>query len=113
MGSVETNSSYGERASDNLAKWLGLGHLSGFDTVLVITLLPVVAIVISWWLPWEKWLFERLARMIAGPYFLYCALVLWHLQAPWWAVVAATIFGAILSALAVRDRSTSGARDLM
>lgn len=101
---METGISYAERASDNFAKWLDVGHLSAFDTVLVVTLLPAVAILISWWLPWEKWLFERVARMIAGPYFLYCTLVLWHLHAPWWAVVAAALVGTISSALAIRDR---------
>jgi hypothetical protein len=50
---------YAERGTDNLAKWLGVPHLTMFDVVLLVPLIPVLAILISWWLPWERWLFER------------------------------------------------------
>lgn len=95
--------SYGDRITDNVSHWLGLPHLTMFDVVLVATLLPAMVILISWWLPWEKWLFQRPARIIGGPYFLYCTVVLWHLQAPRWAVTGVAILGGILCG-AIRER---------
>jgi hypothetical protein len=88
--------SYVERAADNLAKWLGLPNLSTFDVVILLPLLPALAILISWWLPWERWLWKRFPKMISGPYFLYCAFVLWHFQARWWFIALAVGVGAVL-----------------
>lgn len=102
--------SYAERVTDNVAGWLGLPHVSLFDVVLLATLAPAMAIVISWWLPWERWLFQRLARMIAGPYCLYCAVVIWHFQARWWAIAMVAILGAILCGLAIRERRRASRR---
>ena len=41
--------SYAERGTDNLAKFLGVPHLTMFDVALLIPLIPVLAILISWW----------------------------------------------------------------
>lgn len=41
--------SYAERGTDNLAKWLGVPHLTMFDVALLIPVIPVLAILISWW----------------------------------------------------------------
>jgi hypothetical protein len=109
---VESDKSYGERASDNLARWLGVGHLTSFDTVLVMSLMPALAVLISSWvLPWDSWLFQRVAGIIAGPYFLYCALVSWHLRLPWGLIAVAATFGAVLSGLAIRERLQPWRRD--
>jgi hypothetical protein len=50
--------------------------------------------------------------MIAGPYFLYCAVVIWHFQARWWAIALVAILGAILSGLAIRERLQPWRREL-
>jgi hypothetical protein len=47
--------SYAERGADNRAKWSGVPYLSIFDVALLGPLLPALAILISWWLPWELW----------------------------------------------------------
>jgi hypothetical protein len=108
---VYPQKSYGERGTDNLAKWLGVPHLTVFDVVLLVPLIPVLAILISWWLPWELWLIERVPRKIAGPYCLYCALVLWHFQARWWFIALAAVVGAGLMAVAIIERGKPWRRD--
>lgn len=96
--------SYGERVADNLAKWLGLPQLTTFDLVILLPLVPAMAVLISWWLPWERWLWKRFSKMISGPYFLYCAVVLWHFHAYWLLIALAAIVGAGLSAVAIAER---------
>ena len=99
-----SHQSYGERAADNLAKWLGLPHLTTLDAVIILPLLPALVILISWWLPWEGWLWKRFPKIISGPYFLYCALVLWHFRTPWWAIFIAAAAGSVLSLAAILER---------
>src|ERR1700721_2473778 len=41
--------SYAERGTANLAKLVGVPHLTMFDVALLIPLIPVLAILISWW----------------------------------------------------------------
>ena len=103
--------SYAEHGTDNLAKWLGVPHLTMFDVALLIPLIPVLAIFISWWLPWERWLFERSPRKITGPYFLYCALVLWHFHARWWFIALAAVVGAGSLAATIIERGKPWHRD--
>jgi hypothetical protein len=115
VGSAEQNfyaqKSYAERGTDNLAKWLSVPHVTMFDVVLLLPLIPVLAILISWWLPWERWLFERSPRKIMGPYFLYCALVLWHFHARWWFIALAAVVGAGSLAATIIERGMPWRRD--
>jgi hypothetical protein len=92
---------YWERANENLARWLGVQHLTTLDVVILLPLVPLLALGITWWLPWERWLWKNLPKTISGPYLLYCAFALWHFHAHWWLVSLVAIVGAGVSALAV------------
>jgi hypothetical protein len=93
---------YWERVVDGLGAWLGL-HLTTLDVVILLPLFPLLPVVVTWWLPWERWLWKPLPRKIGGPYLLYCAFALWHFHArPWWILLVA-IIGVGLCAMAYRD----------
>jgi hypothetical protein len=94
---------YWERANDNLARWLGVQHLTTHDVVIILPLIPFFAFLIVWWLPWERW-WRYLPKTISGPYLLYCAFASWHFHAHWWLVSLAAIVGSGLCAIAVKDR---------
>jgi hypothetical protein len=95
---------YWERANDNLARWLGVQQLTTYDVFILLPLIPLFALLIIWWAPWEGWFFRDLPKTISGPYLLYCAFALWHFHAPWWPVALLAIIGAALCAIALRDR---------
>jgi hypothetical protein len=101
---------YWERAADNLASWLGLQHLTTLDFLILQPLFPLLALGITWWLPWERWLWKDLPKTISGPYLLYCAFALWHFQVRWWLVSLVAIIGAGLCALALKDIHDRGKR---
>jgi hypothetical protein len=41
---------YWERANENLARWLGVQHLTTLDVVILMPLVPLLALGITWWL---------------------------------------------------------------
>ena len=94
---------YWERANDNLARWLGLQHLTTHDVFILLPLIPLFALLIFWWLPWERWFWRDLPKTISGPYLLYCAFALWHFHARWWLILLVAIIGAGLCAIALKD----------
>ena len=76
------------------------------DTVNVlvfIPLIPALPVLVTWYLPWERWLPEKVPMRFLGPYLLYCGFAAWYFEMPWWAVSLAAIFGVIASAAAVRE----------
>jgi hypothetical protein len=95
--------SYWERVNDNLARWLGVQHLATVDVVILVPLIVLFAIIITWWLPWERW-WKDLPTIISGPYLLNCAFALWHSHPQWWLVSLAAMIGAGLCALNLKGR---------
>lgn len=96
---------YWERANDNLARWLGPPHLTTLDVCIFLPLIPLIALPIFLWLPWEAWFWrEKMPKVIGGPYLLYCAFALWHFHARWWVVLLVVVIGAGLCAIALKDR---------
>jgi hypothetical protein len=49
---------YWERANDNLAGWLGLQHLTTLDVFILLPLIPLIALPVVFWFPWENWFWQ-------------------------------------------------------
>jgi hypothetical protein len=95
---------YWERAYDNLARWLGLQHLTTLDVLIRLPLIPLIALPIVLWFPCERWfLREKVLKTISGPYLLYCAFALWHFHVHWWLVLLVAMVGAGLCAMVLKD----------
>jgi hypothetical protein len=78
--------------------------MSPLDIGILISLAPLLLILITWWLPWERF-FEQAPPpgYVAGPYLLYAAFAAWHFKLPWWTVSLIALLGIIFSASAVRE----------
>jgi hypothetical protein len=79
--------------------------MSTFDVLILIPLIPAAPIVITWWLPWERWLFDKLPKYLLGPYLLYAAFATWHFKWESWLVILLTLSGAVLSVIGVLERA--------
>jgi len=54
--------------------------------------------VITWWLPWERWIpWGKLPKIVLGPYVLYAGFAAWHFHASDWFVLIAIVAGVILT----------------
>jgi hypothetical protein len=79
--------------------------VSALDVLIWISLAPLLPIVVTWWLPWEKWLPERIPKYILGPYLIYAAFMAWHFKCDWFVVVVVAalgllcVFGAVFGAV--------------
>jgi hypothetical protein len=94
---------YWEQGADNLARWLGLPHLTVLDVVILLPLFPLLVVAIIMWAPWEPWVWKNVPKMITGPYLVYCAFAFWHFHWSWWAVSGFAFFGAGICALALKE----------
>jgi hypothetical protein len=80
--------------------------MSTLDVLILIPLIPVAPIVITWWLPWERWIpWGELPKSLLGPYVLYAAFAAWHFKWPWWSVGILVLAGTVLSVIAVIERA--------
>src|SRR5579863_6730046 len=58
---------------------------STLDVLILVPVIPLVFILVTCWLPWERWLsWDELPNRILGPYLLYAAFAAWHVKLPWW-----------------------------
>jgi hypothetical protein len=94
---------YWEQGLDNLARWLGLQHLTTLDVVILLPLFPLLVVGIVWLQPWERWLWKDVPKTMSGAYLLYCAFAFWHFHTHWWLVLVLAILGAALCAIALKD----------
>jgi len=44
------------------------------ETIIIISLLPVFPVIVTWFLPWERWVPKWLPNKIIGPYLLFCGV---------------------------------------
>jgi hypothetical protein len=79
--------------------------MSTLDMLILIPLIPAAPIVITWWLPWERWLFDELPKYLLGPYLLYAAFVAWHFKWEWWIVLILAAPGTVLSVIAIFEKA--------
>lgn len=74
------------------------------DLIVFIPLIPAVPVVITWFLPWERWIPQRLPKSIIGPYLLYCSFGAWYFDMPWWSIVLVAVWGIGISFVAIYER---------
>lgn len=70
--------------------------MSTVDTLVAIPLIPLFPVLVTWWLPWERWLWNKVPKWILGPYLLYASFAGWHFGMPWWVCLIAGSLGFIL-----------------
>ena len=66
------------------------------DWLILVPLIPATPIIITWWLPWERWLWEKVPKKILGLYLCYITFVAWHFEFRWWAVLAFGLWALIV-----------------
>jgi hypothetical protein len=87
--------------------------MSVTDLLIALPLIPIAPIVITWWLPWEKWIPDnwgnvpKAVKNITGPYFLYVSFAWWYFFRPsdgwaWWLVfLGSACLGAAFTILSI------------
>ena len=86
-------------------KFLPPGMKWSFGNILiVIPLLPLVPLVMTWFLPWETWIPKNFSKWFIGPYFLYAAVALWHFHFSRFIELAFLVFGVVSLALALEEK---------
>ena len=75
--------------------------LTKLDIVVLIPVVPLFPFVVTWCLPWEKWIpWGKIPKHIGGPYFLYVAFVGWYFKMDLWFVGLLLILGAVVCFIA-------------
>jgi len=75
--------------------------MSAVDVLVAIPLIPLLPVVVTWWLPWDKWLPGKIPKGILGPYFLYACFGAWYFAMSWWVVAVIGLWGATLTVVAM------------
>src|SRR5579871_3037296 len=74
------------------------------DVLIFIPVIPVIPVIITWWLPWERWIPRwKIPNKVSGPYVLYCSFAAWYFHGPWWVVGMASLWAIVLCMMAVFD----------
>jgi hypothetical protein len=50
------------------------------DVLIFIRLIPAIPVIATWFLPWVRWVPEKIQSKIIGPYLLYCAFAIWRFK---------------------------------
>ena len=72
--------------------------------MVAVSLIPLLPVAVTWFLPWEDWIPRRVPKAVLGPYLMYVAFATWHLKFGWFVPLLALIGGIVLSALALEER---------
>lgn len=69
------------------------------DWLILAPVIPAAPIIITWWFPWEKWLWDKVPRKILALYLIYGTFVAWHFELHWSVVLGFGIWAlfAVLS----------------
>jgi hypothetical protein len=83
--------------------------MSTLDWLIAVPAIPVAPMVITWWLPWERWIpWGKLPKAFLGPYALYLFFVVYHFDDDfprnWWKYIWVAITGLILSIYSVFEK---------
>src|SRR5258707_12584165 len=79
--------------------------ISGLDTLVLLPLIPLAPLLVTWWLPWERWIpWGKIPKTFMGPYILYAVFAAWYFQLDWWIIGTAAVAGLFLSVLAVVEK---------
>lgn len=75
------------------------------DVVVFISLIPALPVLVTWYLPWERWIPKRIPKSIIGPYLLYCSFGAWYFHISWWFVLLVAILGVGVSFAAIYEHT--------
>lgn len=76
--------------------------MRAIDIVILAPVIPLLPMVITWWLPWERWIpWDKVSLLFVGPYLLYCAFAAWHFHMEVGLMLATAITGAAACVIAV------------
>jgi hypothetical protein len=79
--------------------------MSGLDVLIVAPVVPLAPLLITWWLPWERWIpWGKLPKAVLGPYLLYVAFAAWHFAFGWFVVLVTVVAGTVLSIMAFLEK---------
>jgi hypothetical protein len=73
------------------------------DILIMAPIIPALPLLITWWLPWEKWLSGKIPLGIVGPYILYASFAAWHFKLHWWTVAGLAFWGMVISGIALAE----------
>jgi hypothetical protein len=71
------------------------------DVIVTILLIPAFPILITWFLPWERWIPKLVPKKIIGPYLIYSGFAAWYFGLPVWLDVCVALFGSIVFVIAI------------
>lgn len=83
------------------------------DVLILISLIPVLPVAATWFLPWETWISRKVPRKVIGPYVLYCAFAAWYFKMPWWVVLMVLLWGVVVFVMAFVESPVQRAAILM
>ena len=66
---------------------------SAIDVLIAIPVLPLLPVIVTWFLPWEDWLPKRIPKFVLGPYLFYAAFAAWHFNFGFWTVFLTVVIG--------------------
>lgn len=73
------------------------------DWLILVPLIPAAPNVIAWWLPWERWIWNKVPKKILGPYLCYATFAAWYFKLHWWAVLGCAVWALIVLIETLRD----------
>lgn len=81
--------------------------MSTSDALIAIPVIPLVPIIITWGLPWERWIpWGKLPKLALGPYFWYTAFAASHFRFSNWIVLIAIAIGTTLTIMGAIECAT-------
>lgn len=82
--------------------------MTTLDILIAIPVIPLAPIVITWWLPWERWIpWGKLPKIVLGPYVLYAGFAAWHFHASAWVVLIVIVAGGILTIMGAVEKASA------
>src|SRR5215470_1068777 len=80
--------------------------MTTFDVLIAIPVIPLAAVLMTGWLPWERWIpWGKLPKLILGPYVLYAGFTAWHFHFSEWFVLLVVVAGATLTIIGAVEKT--------
>jgi len=73
------------------------------ELLIAAPLVTVSPVLLTWWLPWERWIPWAKLKAVLGPYLLYVSFALWYFKFGWFVVAISFLWGVALSMWAIID----------
>jgi hypothetical protein len=78
--------------------------VSTLDVLIAAPCVPLLPILITWWLPWERWIpWGKLPKIALGPYLLYASFVAWHFGLGRFSTMVVFLAGVVVSGFGISE----------